>query len=157
MSLYSLGSSETPNSENLQIASLPYGYIIHSDKSGTGQDKSISIYTETNFDQLVLQTSGNIGINIYNPMYTLDVNGTINCNDTVTFNSTTESINSTTAALVLTGGISISSTQESESLTRGGALTIAGGASVAKYGCWWYNTIFRFYSINFSSRSCCCN
>jgi hypothetical protein len=132
MSLYSLGSSETPNSENLQIASLPYGYIIHSDKSGTGQDKSISIYTETNFDQLVLQTSGNIGINIYNPMYTLDVNGTINCNDTVTFNSTTESINSTTAALVLTGGISISSTQESESLTRGGALTIAGGASVAK-------------------------
>jgi hypothetical protein len=132
ISLYSLGSSETPDSENLQIASNPSGYIIHSDKSGTGEDKYISTYTGTNVDQLVLQTSGNVGINVHDPMYSLDVNGTLNCNDIVTFNSTTASTNSTTAALVLTGGISISCTQESDALTRGGALTIAGGASVAK-------------------------
>ena len=134
MSLYSLGSNESQDSEKLQISSdtTVSGYIIHSNKSGTGQDKYISTYTGTNVDQLVLQTSGNIGINIHDPLYSLDINGTLNCNDTVTFTSTIESINSTTAALVLTGGISISCTQESDALTRGGALTIAGGASVAK-------------------------
>ena len=132
MSLYSLGSNETPDSEKLQISGELSGYIIHSDKTGTGQDKYISTYTGTNVDQLVLQTSGNIGINVHDPLYSLDINGTLNCNDTITFTSTTESVNSTTAALVLTGGISISCTQESDALTRGGALTIAGGASVAK-------------------------
>ena len=134
MSLYSLGSNETRDSEKLQISgdTTVSGYIIHSDKSGTGQDKYISTYTGTNVDQLVLQTSGNIGINVHDPLYSLDINGTLHCNNTITFTSTTESINSTTAALVLSGGISISSTQQCDALTRGGALTIAGGASVAK-------------------------
>jgi hypothetical protein len=132
ISLYNLGSRDNLNNEKLEIASYMSGYVIHSDKAGTGKDRSISIYTGTNDNQLILHTSGNVGINVNNPMYNLDVNGTLNSNNIVTFTSTIESINSTTAALVLTGGISISCTEGSDSLTRGGALTIAGGTSIAK-------------------------
>ena len=46
--------------------------------------------------------------------------------------NTTESTNSSTGAVLLYGGLSINSTANAIGLTRGGALTIAGGASVAK-------------------------
>ena len=46
--------------------------------------------------------------------------------------NTTESLNSTTGCLVLSGGISINKTSNSSSITAGGTLTIAGGASFAK-------------------------
>ena len=46
--------------------------------------------------------------------------------------NTTESINATTGALSVAGGVSISKTSNSSSSTAGGALTIAGGASFAK-------------------------
>jgi hypothetical protein len=41
-------------------------------------------------------------------------------------------VNSTTASLVVQAGVSISSTKESEALTRGGALTVAGGVAINK-------------------------
>jgi hypothetical protein len=44
----------------------------------------------------------------------------------------TESLNATTGALNLSGGISISKSSNASSMTAGGALTIAGGASFAK-------------------------
>ena len=46
--------------------------------------------------------------------------------------NTTESTNSSTGALLLYGGLSINKTSNSSSITQGGALTIAGGASFAK-------------------------
>jgi hypothetical protein len=52
-------------------------------------------------------------------------------NDTVLFQDTAVSLNSTTASVVLSGGLSISSTADSSSITSGGALTVAGGASIA--------------------------
>jgi hypothetical protein len=46
--------------------------------------------------------------------------------------NTSESLNSTTGCLVLSGGISINKTSNASSITAGGSLTIAGGASFAK-------------------------
>jgi hypothetical protein len=47
-------------------------------------------------------------------------------------NSTNPSANSSTGSLLSNGGISISKTSNSSSVTQGGALTIAGGASILK-------------------------
>lgn len=47
-------------------------------------------------------------------------------------NNTLESLNSTIGAFTLSGGISIHQTKNASSITSGGALTIAGGASFAK-------------------------
>ena len=52
--------------------------------------------------------------------------------DSATFNSTISSTCSTYGTLVVTGGVSISSTLDAISLTTGSSLTIAGGASIAK-------------------------
>ncbi len=46
--------------------------------------------------------------------------------------NTTTSQSSTQGAFVVSGGISISGTENSQSPTRGGALTVAGGASISK-------------------------
>jgi hypothetical protein len=48
---------------------------------------------------------------------------------TLTINITTESMNATSGALVINGGISINSTFDASSSSNGGALTVAGGAS----------------------------
>lgn len=104
--------------------------------------------------------SGNVGIEEINPTYKLDVKGNTRIDEELMVNDTTESINATTASvsimgglsiskninlydnteslnsstgsLVSFGGISISASEDSSSLTRGGALTILGGASVQK-------------------------
>ncbi len=47
-------------------------------------------------------------------------------------NNTSESLNSTIGAFTLSGGISIHQTKNATSITSGGALTIAGGASFGK-------------------------
>lgn len=69
---------------------------------------------------------GNIGIGNTNPNYSLDITGITNLRSTQT------SQNSTTGALISNGGISIANTSNSTSTTMGGALTIAGGGSIAK-------------------------
>lgn len=53
-------------------------------------------------------------------------------NDKVTVPHTQDSSSLTSASFLLNGGMSIQSTSASSSLTSGGALTIAGGASIAK-------------------------
>jgi hypothetical protein len=132
ISLYSLGSSDAENYQNLQISTTPdlSGYTIQTNKYGNGMDKYISIFTGTTNDQFVLQTSGNVGIGIHDPEYTFDINGNLHCNNDVIFTSITESINSTTGAFVINGGMSINCIDDAESLTKGGALTIAGGACI---------------------------
>jgi hypothetical protein len=65
-----------------------------------------------------------IGGNVY--CNTFDVNGT------GIFRSIADSSNSTTAAFIVTGGLSISNTSNSTSTTNGGALTIAGGVGILK-------------------------
>jgi hypothetical protein len=50
----------------------------------------------------------------------------------ILFANSNTSTSSTTASLVLMGGVSINTIENAMSLTQGGALTIAGGASIAK-------------------------
>lgn len=128
--LFSLGDSNTVDNQYLTIGvddSLS-NYIIKSESSGSGAMKPLVF----NSDQLILQTSGNIGIHTTNPIYNLHINGTFYTNDIVLFDATQGSINSTTATLVVNGGISVFNTINSTSVTSGGALTIAGGASFEK-------------------------
>lgn len=83
------------------------------------------------------------GLQIYN---TEDVNGTtaslvvyggaiiekqLVTNSLVSFTDTTISSNSSTASLTLSGGISINCTTDSSDISNGGALTVAGGVSIA--------------------------
>ncbi|NBP00266.1 MAG: hypothetical protein EBU90_09110 [Proteobacteria bacterium] len=75
----------------------------------------------------------NVGIATTSPNNRLDVNGTLGCNDIVTFSNTLESVASSVGTLVLkNGGLSIDETTDATSLTRGGGLTCAGGASFRK-------------------------
>lgn len=52
--------------------------------------------------------------------------------DSITLNSTALSLNSTYGTLLVNGGVSITTTANSTSVTCGNGLTIAGGASIAK-------------------------
>jgi hypothetical protein len=76
--------------------------------------------------RLIIDNNGNIGINNSIPEYMIDVNGT------GIIRSVADSLNSTTAAFVVTGGVSISKTSNATSVTSGGALTIAGGVGILK-------------------------
>lgn len=131
-SIYSLGNPNALNNESLQISTTTNGYYIKTTREGMGFARFIDIHSLDNYNQLVLQTSGNVGIGLEDPIAKLDISGTLHCNDVVSFTSSVDSINSSTASLVITGGISIMSSTESESITNGGALSIAGGASIAK-------------------------
>jgi hypothetical protein len=60
----------------------------------------------------------------------VSINKNLLLNDTLQVLSTIPSLNYTTASVILNGGMSIKSTENSISIFNGGALTIAGGASV---------------------------
>ena len=76
--------------------------------------------------RMIINTSGNVGINNTNPQFTLDITGTLNIKSSI------DSINSSTGTFTCSGGISISKTTNSSSVNNGGSLTIAGGAAIAK-------------------------
>ena len=99
----------------------------------------------------IFTTGGNVGINIENPDYHLDVNGNVHVNADLyvdgtitggvgtsstfaylTLTSTDESINLSTGSLVTYGGITIQSPTNSESVTNGGSFLTEGGASIGK-------------------------
>ena len=81
----------------------------------------------------IITTNGNVGIGLSSPIANLDVNGTIHSNNTVILSHVSESLNSSSGTLVLLdGGISINKSTDATSVTQGGVLTIAGGASIAK-------------------------
>jgi hypothetical protein len=132
--LYSLGTWDSNDKTGLEIKTKDdiSGYDISTVASGTGNDQTISIYTNNNSDQIFLDISGKVGINTNVTNYNLDVNGTLGVNDRVHFTSSVNSVNSTTASFIIEGGVSVASTKEAESLTRGGALTVAGGVSIQK-------------------------
>jgi len=131
-SMYSLGNPNALNNESFQISTTTNGYHIKTTRTGVGFARFIDIHSLDNDNQLMLQTSGNVGIGVQNPVAKLDISGTLNCSDTITFTSSVDSINSSTASLIVSGGISITTSTQSESVTNGGAITIAGGASIAK-------------------------
>lgn len=98
-------SSVVTNSEFLQLGSDTTNYFITPNGSGTGVIRNLILG-----DNLTINKSGSF----------------------VTVNSTRVSSNSTTAGLVVSGGLSVSSTVDSSNSTAGGALTIAGGVAIGK-------------------------
>lgn len=134
MRLYNLGDDNSINTEGLQIKTNDglSGYNISTFYEGSGDNKTISLYTKTNEDQIFLDVSGYVGINTSTPMYHLDVNGSMRVGDTIHFTNTISSFNSSTASFIVDGGINIMCSTEAESITRGGSLTVAGGISVIK-------------------------
>ena len=84
-------------------------YIISTNKSGSGVDNQLVIQTGTNTDQLKLLVDG-----------------------TIFMSSSVSSQSNTKASLVMSGGLSIKNTSNATSLTVGGGLTLAGGASISK-------------------------
>jgi len=132
--LYNLGKDDSINTEGLQIKTNDdlLGYNISTFYEGSGNNKTISLYTKTNDNQIFLDVSGYVGINTSVPMYNFDVDGTMHVSDTIHFTNTITSFNSTTASFIVDGGINIMCTAQAESITRGGALTVAGGISVIK-------------------------
>lgn len=73
-----------------------------------------------------------VGVNNTNPSCALDVNGNVKVSENLIINGTTPSSNSSTGALIINGGLTINSTQDSTSTTQGGSLTLNGGISVSK-------------------------
>jgi hypothetical protein len=104
-------SSNNTNSEFLQIGwdSNIGKYSISSNTTGTGIIRDI-----------ILQSGTPNQINIKNDGSTI-------------FNSSIDSINSSTGTLILqNGGLAINSVVNSTNVSNGGSLTVAGGASIAK-------------------------
>jgi hypothetical protein len=131
--MFSLGTINSSDYETLCISTSDTdSYSIYTQSNGTGTHRYINLYSTNNVNQLILQTSGNVGINTSNPTHNLDINGTFNCNNIVYITNTLESINSSSGSLIINGGISISNTNEAISSTEGGSLTSAGGIGIEK-------------------------
>jgi hypothetical protein len=116
LSLYSLNNTNTIDYELLSLGcnnTTGSGYYyINSSFDGTGLSRAIRLGVG-NFNQITLNTNGNIGINTSNANYTLDINGQINVNtfsymNGLQINSTVNALNSTTASLLVSGGIFLS-------------------------------------------------
>ena len=102
LNLYSLTSGS--NSEYLSIYNTNNSYHIDSKISGSGLYRNIFISTNTS--SITLSTSGNIGINNVNPLFSLDVIGNSNINGNLTLNTINISDTSNNS-LVTLGGITI--------------------------------------------------
>jgi hypothetical protein len=114
-----------------QYASNIYSnaFVISNDQIDT---TSIIQLATNQVSRLTVLSNGNIGIATSAPGYTLDINGTFKTNGIVTFANNTSSLNSSTGVLIMSGGVSINNNVNSTSITRGGSLTIAGGAAVSQ-------------------------
>jgi hypothetical protein len=115
LSLYSLNSSQFLDYElfNINCSSTDASgyYSIYSLFGGTGINRAIQLGVDT-FTHITLNTNGNVGINTTDANFTLDVLGSFNATNYsyitgLMVNDTQPALNSTTAALVVTGGVGI--------------------------------------------------
>lgn len=90
----------------------------------------LEIYTNT-VEQMRILSNGDIGVGTTNPLAKLDVNGEIKGNLMRIIN-TTPSTSSISGSFLIAGGIGIQNTTDAISVTNGGTITTAGGASIGK-------------------------
>ena len=117
------------NNDQYASGSLSGALVISNNQNDTTSIIQLATNQKT---RLTLINNGNIGINTITPNYTLDVNGTLNVTGLVTFTNTTSSTSSSVGSVIMTGGLSIHSTENSVNIRNGGALTVSGGMSLLK-------------------------
>lgn len=117
------------NNDQYATGSLPGALVISNNQNDTTSIIQLATNQQT---RLTLIDNGNIGINTITPNSKLDVNGTFNVTGIVTFTNTISSTSSSTGSVVMTGGLSIHSTENSVNIRNGGALTVNGGVSLLK-------------------------
>lgn len=107
--IMSLGTPTSGSKEAFKIHNTlnnGNGFVIHTDSSGSGNNKYIGIQSTLSetaaCSQLVLQTNGNVGIGITNPSVLLDINGGMKC-----LNQTASNINCLTLQVTGTSPTSI--------------------------------------------------
>lgn len=150
LTLFGLNNTKGSNYEVLELlcnsTSSNGIYNIHTEASGTGILKPLQINVGNNVD-LFMHTNGNIGINMTNPSYQLDVNGTIRANNynyinQLTIYNTSPATNEfTSGSLTIAGGTSIAKnlyvggmsifTNTTNSSSTSGAIYVAGGLTIA--------------------------
>jgi hypothetical protein len=92
-----------------------------------------SILNINNNDSIYINSSIGSIITRINGIDLININSlNINLNQNTLFSSTLPSINSTTASVILSGGLFINNTTNATDINSGGALTLAGGLSVKK-------------------------
>lgn len=149
LSLYTLGSSPSDdNFENINISNVGInGYQINSNANGYGKMRFISIQSGNNNNQLLLDTTGNIGINTSSPSYTLDIKGTtfsnnvqceninvsgsMTCGTLIVQNFETQSV-SNFAEGIQTDGIFVSNNTTNSTNVSSGSIITRGGVGIAK-------------------------
>lgn len=113
-----------------------YGFGIYSDalvlSNNQLNNSSIIQLATSQISRLTILSNGFIGINTSTPNSTLNINGTLLVSDVANFSSVVNSINSSTASVIVSGGISINCSANSVSVKNGGSLTINGGTSINK-------------------------
>ena len=114
LQMMSLGMPDSATRESLKIRDASNnGFVIHTESQG-GSNKYLGLQSVLSHtgqcSQLILQTSGNIGVGITNPSVLLDVNGSFKCiNQTVSnLQTNTISVSSTIPnSISSNGGIDI--------------------------------------------------
>ncbi len=112
--------------------------LLFQGKNNSNNDQVYSRITSTISNNIVNNISGLFSLDLYQGSgyenyITLDSNSqNISFNKKIISNDTTTSINSTSASVVLLGGISISNTTDATSISSGGSATLSGGLAVAK-------------------------
>ena len=149
LSLYTLGNDPSQTDfENLQLSnSGTTGYTIISNANGSGTLRTIDIHTGSHNYQLFLNTNGYIGVNNNNPLYTLDVDGTIygdtiisenmnvtntiSCGTLIVDNFITHSDTTINSDLKMNAKLIVNDTTNATGLTNG-SVVIYGGIGISK-------------------------
>lgn len=113
-----------------------YASQVHADAlviSNDQTDAGSRIQLATNkIARMTILQNGNVGINTSNPSSKLHVIGTVTATDLIRFTATRPSNSASDSAVVISGGLSIQTLNNSIDETQGGGLTVAGGASIGK-------------------------
>lgn len=103
--------------------------ILSNDQTDTSSIIQLATNQQARFTIL---SNGFIGINTSTPTTTLQVIGSFNTSGLVTFDNDTPSTDFETAAVVITGGLSIGSGVNATDINNGGGLTVDGGVSISQ-------------------------
>jgi hypothetical protein len=114
-----------------QIANQTYSDSLIISNDQTTINSRIQLATNQ-IARMTILSNGFIGINTSNPSVQFQVNGTMNVSDNTKFFATKSTTSVTDGAMVISGGLAISTSTNSVDISNGGGLTVAGGASIGK-------------------------